>query len=386
MDTPPSNIPLRPAWLEINSRAIENNARRLKEIIGAPTELMAMVKANAYGHGAVQSARAALRGGASWLGVVSVGEALELRAAGIDANIFISGATLAEWVPAAVENNLRLTVASRDAANTISQAARALAPRLRVHLKIDTGMTRLGTSPDEAVELIRELRRDGVLEIEGIFTHFAVADDPNARGIAGWGRAYTANQLALFQRVIDELERAGLGLRYYHASNSSASISLPAARLNLARSGILMYGLDPSPEVRAPEDFESALSFKTHLALVREVPRGTFIGYGSTFETMRASRIGVIMVGYADGFRRGPKNYGEVLVRGQRAPLVGRVSMDQSMIDVTNIPEAQPGAEVVLIGAQGDEKISAEEVAEKVGTNNYEVVTTISARVPRVYK
>lgn len=380
-----NELALRPAWVEINTTAIENNAHRLKEIIGPDTELMAMVKANAYGHGAVESARAAVRGGATWLGVYAAGEGLELRAARIDARILVVGPTLPEWVRPALEQGLTLAIPSLEYVEPIAHTAREVGRRARVHVKIDTGMTRLGLGTKDAVTAIQEMTRDWRLEIEGIFTHFAVADDPNARGIAGWGAEYTRRQFESFNRIGDELIRAGAPIRYRHAANSPATVNLPHARLNLARSGILIYGLHPSADAPRPNGFELALSFKTRLAVVRDATRGTFVSYGATYETPRDSRIGVLMVGYADGFRRGPKNYGEVLVHGKRAPIVGRVCMDQTMIDVTDIPEAAAGDEVVLIGRQGDEEISAEEVGARLGTNNYETVTTISARVPRVY-
>ncbi|MBI3740983.1 MAG: alanine racemase [Chloroflexi bacterium] len=380
-----SEIPLRPAWVEINLRALENNTRRLIEIIGNETELMAMVKGNAYGHGAIETARAVLRAGAHWLGGYWIGEALELRRAQITAPILVVGPTPPRWARAGVENNLSLTIFSLASARAISDAARDLNANARVHLKIDTGMTRLGVFPDAALEFARAAQSLSNLEIEGVYTHFAVADDPNATGKKSWGITYTRDQLAQFNRVIENLDRAGIRARYYHAANSPAALNLPASRLNLVRSGILIYGLDPSPHVPAPRDFIPALAFKTEIAQIKSVPRGTRVSYGATFVTARTSRIAVLMIGYADGFRRMPKNYGAVLVRGQRAPIVGRVCMDQTMIDVTDIPDAREGDEVVLIGAQGKEKISAEDVAEILGTNNYETVTTISARVPRVY-
>jgi alanine racemase len=381
-----TNIPLRPAWVEIDLKAIENNAGHLKGIIGEDVELMAMVKANAYGHGSIECSRAAIRGGATWLGVYSVGEGLELRAAGIAAPVLIVGPTPAEWARAAFESDLTLTAGSEVSARALGRESQGIARPARVHVKIDTGMTRLGVSADAAADLIRDLKADGGLVVEGVYTHFAVADDPDARGIAGWGEAYTRRQLELFNKAADGLDHAGLGVRYRHAANSPAALNYREARLNLVRSGILIYGLHPSDHVRRPRGFEPSLSFKTRLGMVRKAPRGTFVSYGSTFETQRESRIGVMMIGYADGFRRGPKTFGEVLVRGKRAPIVGRVCMDQTMIDVTDIPEAEEGDEVVLIGKQAGGEISAEEVADRTGTNNYEIVTTISARVPRVYK
>lgn len=379
------DIPLRPAWLEIDLNAIANNTRRLKQIIGPGVELMAMVKANAYGHGAVEVSRAALLGGATWLGVYTAGEGLELRAAGIAAPILIVGPTDEKWAREAFEHDLTLTAGSAEAARALARAAQGMTWRPKIHLKVDTGMTRLGVRVDEAVAILRELRRMPQVEVEGVYTHFAVADDPNARGIEGWGEAYTRRQFELFSHAAEELDRTGGGVRYRHAANSPATLNYHEAHLNLVRTGILLYGLHPSAVTRRPEGFIPALSFKTRLALVRPTPRGTFVSYGATFETQRDSRIGVLMVGYADGLRRGPQNYGEVLVRGKRAPIVGRVCMDQTMIDVTDIPEAEAGDEVVLIGKQGKAEISAEEVGVKTGTINYEVVTTISARVPHVY-
>lgn len=380
-----TEIPMRPAWVEVSTGAISTNTRKLKELLGESTELMAMVKANAYGHGAVESARAALRGGASWLGVYAAGEGVELRAAGITEPILVLGPTLPAWVSEALANDLTLSIPARDYISPVLDAAEALGVRARVHVKVDTGMTRLGLNAQDAAADIFELaQHEGVL-VDGIFTHLAVADDPNARGIEKWGAEFTLKQLDTFLRVADEVERAGLQVRYRHAANSPGSVYYQHPRLNLARGGILLYGLHPSADAPRPDGFEPALSFKTRIALVREVPAGRFVSYGATFETERASRVGVLMVGYADGFRRKPNNYGEVLVRGKRAAILGRVCMDQTMVDLTEIPDAQTGDEVVLIGKQGEQELSAEEVGARLGTNNYETVTTISSRVPRVY-
>ena len=378
-------IPFRPAWVEVSTSAIENNARRLKEIAGANVELMAMVKANAYGHGAIESARAALRGGATWLGVYAIGEGIELRRAGIGARILVVGPTQMEWAYAGVEHDLALTVFSLDAVQAISAAACKLGKQAKAHLKIDTGMTRLGVSSDSVVDFMRTAHNFPNVEIEGVFTHFAMSDTPDAHGVVGWGVDYTKQQLVRFNSAVHALEQAGIVVRYRHCANSPATVDLPEARFNLVRSGILIYGLDPSDEAPRPSGFIPVLSFKTKIAMVRDVPTGTYISYGATFRTERPSRIAVLMVGYADGFRRKPNNYGEVLVRGKRAPIVGRVCMDQTMIDVTDIEGVQADDEVVLIGKQGAEEIRAEQVGEKLGTNNYETVTTISARVERRY-
>src|SRR5512143_1117479 len=378
------SVPLRPAWVEVDLGAIEHNTRRLTEIARG-AELMAMVKANAYGHGAVPVSQAALRGGAAWLGVFSAGEGIELRRAGIAAPILVVGYTPPDWARAAVEHRLTLTVFPAEGAAAIAGAARELGQTARVHIKVDTGMTRLGILPAQTVEFGRAVRRLANIEIEGAFTHFAMADTPDAHGVKGWGKEYTQTQLARFRSAVRDLESEGISLRYRHCANSPATLELAEARFNLVRSGILVYGLDPSPEVPRPRDFIPALSFKTRVALVKGAPAGAFVSYGATFQTARPSRLAVLMVGYADGFRRKPSNYGDVLVRGKRAPIVGRVCMDQTMVDVTDIEGVQVGDEVVLIGRQGPEEISAEQVADRLGTNNYETVATLSDRLERRY-
>jgi alanine racemase len=377
--------PFRPAWVEVDLQAIEQNTHRLIEIIGPEVELLAMVKANGYGHGAVEASRAALRGGATWLGVVSVGEGIELRRAGIDARILVVGTTLPDKVRAGVEYDLTLTVFSSDTLRAVQDSASTLGRRACVHLKIDTGMARLGVLPEDALEFAQSIGQMGNVTLEGIFTHFAMADTPDAFGIRGWGEKYTHDQLERFLSVIDTLEGAEIHPQYRHCANSPASVNIPEARFNLVRSGILIYGLEPSDESPRPRGFKPALAFKTRVALVKQVPAGTYVSYGATFLTVRPSRLAVIMVGYADGFRRKPGNYSKVLVRGQRATIVGRVSMDQAIIDATDIEGVLAGDEVVLIGKQGTEEITAEEVANNLGTNNYETITTISARLERRY-
>ncbi len=379
-----NSIPLRPAWVEVNLSAIANNTRRVVEIASG-AQVVAMVKANAYGHGAVEVSRAVLRGGARWLGVVSVGEAMELRRANIAAPILVTGYTPPEWTRAAVENDVTLIVFTLEVARAMSDAARVLNARARMHLKVDTGMSRLGVMSDDAVAFARAVNALPNIEIEGVCTHFAMSDTPDAFGETGRGDAFTQKQLAAFRDVVGALDRAEIRPRYRHCANSPATLRLPDARFNLVRSGILIYGLDPDPQVPCPPGFERALSFKTQIAHVKPVAAGAYVGYGGAFRAARSMRVAIVMVGYADGYRRKLANNGEVLVRGKRAPIVGRVCMDQCFADVTEINDAQAGDEVVLIGKQGAEEIRAEELAERLGTNNYETVATISARVERRY-
>ncbi len=369
--------PDRPTWLEIDLGAIAHNVRRLKEVAG-PAALLVSLKADAYGHGAIQVAQTALLNGAAWFGVACLSEGQALREAGIDAPVLILGYTPAWQARDALRHNLTATVFDLDVARALSNAAGALDRPARVHVKVDTGMARLGVFPQDAVDFVRALRALPGLVVEGIFTHLAVAD-----GTGEFEEGYTEAQLAAFDSVLRELERAGMAVPLAHAANSAGLFHARPHAGNLVRSGIAVYGLDPSPQVRCPPDFRPALAWKTQIAQVKELPPGSCVGYGATYRTAGRERIAVIPVGYADGFRRAPQHWQEVLVRGRRAPIAGRVSMDQTMINVTGIPDARQGDEVVLIGSQGAERISAEEVATSLGTINYEVVSGILARVPR---
>jgi len=371
--------PDRPTWVEIDLGAIGANCRRLKQIVGSRVELLASLKADAYGHGALRVARTVLHNGASRLGVATLSEAVPLREAGITAPILVFG-YLPPWqMCEAVRLGVTATVYSLEDAQALAQAAQSLGILARAHLKIDSGMGRLGLRAEQTETILRiaaEIQRLPGLELEGIFTHFACADSAD--------QAHSRLQLARFQAVLAALETAGLKPPLVHASNSAAMLSLPEARFAMVRPGIALYGLHPSAEVRLPEGFQPALTFKTQIAQVKTIPAGECISYGCTFVTPTSMCIAVIPVGYADGFRRAPTNWGEVLVRGKRAPLIGRVCMDQCMIDVSAIAGVTAGDEVVLIGQQEGEQLTAEAVAERLGTINYEVVSEILARVPRV--
>ncbi len=376
--------PDRPTWVEIDLGAIANNVRQLKRIVGESVGIIASLKADAYGHGAVKVAQTALTNGVDMLGVACLNEANTLRRADITAPILILGYTPAWQAREAVLNNVIVTVFSLDVARALSRAAVDLNSKVKVHVKVDTGMGRLGLPPGDVLDFVKELQALPGIAVEGIFTHLAVADAPDARGVPDWGRQYTKQQLASFRRVLEGLEENGIDFRYVHAANSAAVISYPESHCNMVRPGIAIYGLDPSPDVPCPESFEPALSFKTQVAQVKELPSGSYVSYGCTFKTEGQARIAVIPVGYADGFRRGPRRWGEVLIKGQRAPVVGQVCMDQTMIDVSHVADVRQGDEVVLIGQQGGERITVGEVADRLGTINYEVVSEILARVPRV--
>jgi alanine racemase len=385
--------PDRPTWLEIDLGAIAHNVRRLKQLAGDAL-LMISLKADAYGHGAIQVAQTALHNGATWLGVACLSEGVALRQAGIAAPILVLGYTPAWQARDALRHDLTLTVFDLEVAQAFSRAALALDRRAQVHVKIDTGMSRLGVFPGDAAGFVATLTGLPGLSVEGIFTHLAVAD-----GASEWESAYTDGQLLAFRRVLSGLRTAGIHIPLVHVLNSAGLLRpgggvsalgggpanggpQPAFQV-LVRPGIAVYGLDPSPQVRCPPDFRPALTWKTQIAQVKTLPAGSYVGYGGSYRTTAQARIAVIPVGYADGFRRGPQHWGEVLVRGHRAPIVGRVCMDQTMIDVSDVPGVRIGDEVVLIGAQGADRLTAEEVASRLGTINYEVVSAILPRVPR---
>ncbi|NJM40152.1 MAG: alanine racemase [Anaerolineae bacterium] len=363
-----------PSWIEVDLAAIAHNVRAIKRFVGPNVRVNAVVKGNGYGHGAIEVARTALDNGAHHLSVAYLKEAIELRAAGIVAPILVLAFTPAELVPEALRHNLAFSVSDWVVARAASKAAVALQTPARIHIKIDTGMSRLGVLASQAAAFTDEVRRLPGIEVEGLFTHFACAD---------CDEAYTWQQLAAFQNL------AGLeGIRYIHAANSAATLAFPKSHFNMVRPGLALYGLTPfvSGWGKLPIALRPALSWKAQIALVKTLPAGTPVSYGNTYVCPSSRTIAVIPVGYADGFRRAPHHFGEVLVRGQRAPIVGRVCMDQTVIDVTDIPNTQQGDEVVIIGSQGADRITAEDVAARIGSINYEVTTALLGRVPRVYK
>ncbi|HKY84075.1 MAG TPA: alanine racemase [Anaerolineales bacterium] len=361
-------------WLEIDLEAIRHNTSRLRDECG--TEVMAVVKAGAYGHGGAMAARAALRGGAAWLGAARVEEGLELRRQGIVAPLLILGFTPPERLAEALEARLSLTVWRIDHLEAASAAASASGRTAAVHLKVDTGMNRIGAPPAEALALASRIRHLPALVGQGVYTHFARADETD--------RTPTQKQQATFSEVVHSLDAAGLRPEWIHAANTAGALAYPEARWDLVRSGVGIYGMHPSPAVPLPEGFEPALQWKSTLTEVKTVAAGSGVSYGHAYVTRRDERIGTVAVGYADGFRRVDGNF--VLVGGKRVPIVGRVCMDQCLVQLDAAPEARPGDEVVLLGAQGDERIGAEEVARRWGTINYEVTCGITERVARVYR
>ncbi len=359
-------------WAEIDLGAIRANVRVLAR---GEAVVMAVVKANGYGHGAVAVARVALEAGARWLGVARWDEALELRRAGLPAPILILGDVPQAILPEAVAAEVSLTVSSAEGVRAAQRAGRQAGRDARLHLKIDTGMHRLGVRPEEAVSLAERVETEPGARLEGVFSHLACADEADP--------GPSLKQQAAFDDVLQALSARGLRPAYVHLANSAATLRWPGMHYDLVRPGLAVYGLQPSSSLPLGRDLTPALAWKARLSQVKRVAAGQGIGYGHTYRTRDEELIGTVTVGYGDGFRRWPMN--QVLLGGRRCPVVGRVSMDQITIRLDPGQAAEPGDEVVLIGRQGEERLSAEALGLTWGTINYEVTCGIGPRVPRLH-
>jgi alanine racemase len=362
-------------WAEVDLGAITHNARLVSQLIGPSSALMAVVKANGYGHGAVPAARAALRGGAAWLGVSSVAEGLELRAAGIEAPILNLGYTPPEALAEAEGARLSLTVYERGTLAALQGIG--VQESIGIHIKVDTGMHRLGAAPDEAVALARAVRTMPTLRLEGLFTHFADAD--------GVDPGFTREQLAIFLQVRRAVVATGGGGFLSHAANSAGLLRFPESRLDLVRAGIILYGVAPAAGWPNLPPLRPALRWGTLVTNVQTVEAEGTVGYGRRFHASSPTRIATLAAGYADGLFRGLSNRGQVVLHGRTAPIVGTISMDQAAIDVSGIPETAIGDEAWLIGSEENAQVAAEDLATAAGTIAYEVLCAISSRVPRRY-
>ncbi len=369
---------VRPAWAEINLDHLSHNINQFKTQIDPAIRIMAVVKADGYGHGAVAIAKTALQAGASSLAVAFVEEGIELRKAGLDVPILILGYTDPVQFPLLVQYMLTPTVFGLDTALEFSELAAGHQVTLPLHLKIDTGMGRVGLLPAEVVEVAARISRLPGLKIEGCFTHFAAAEDTDG--------SYTEEQQLLFNRLIDRCRESGIIFPLIHAANSAAAINHPTARYNLIRLGLAMYGCYPAPGLKEKGvDLRAVLTLKSKVILVKKVPAGSAISYGCTYHTKEEALIATIPIGYADGYSRLLSNKSHVLVRGCRAKVIGTVCMDQLMIDVSHIPGVCLNDEVILYGRQGNEQVSIEEAAGLIGTINYELLCSVDKRVPRYY-
>lgn len=367
----------RDTWAEISLDAIQHNVKAFKKYISKDSKMMAVVKADGYGHGAIEVANTAIAAGADYLGVALLDEALELRTAGIAKPILVLGYTKPAAVHEAIKNNITLTVYSQDAITAIREAAEELQMAAKIHLKIDTGMGRIGISiKEEALQLLKDIHSN-YIEIEGAFTHFAAADDLD--------ETYTKKQFTRFLEITSYLEANGFTIPIKHCCNSAATIAYPEMHLDMCRVGISIYGLYPADDMREKIKLSQAMAFKTKPVLVKQVDKGQPISYGCTFKPERQAMIATLPVGYADGLSRQLSNRGEMTVRRKRVPIVGRICMDQTMIDVTEVDRIMETDEVTIFGEPSEGYISLDEVAKLLETIHYEIVCLIGKRVPRVY-
>lgn len=362
------------AWVEVNVGAIGHNIRQIRSLLKPETEVMAVVKADAYGHGAVTVAKAALKAGATWLGVATIPEGIELREAEIEAPILILGATnLPEQVKTIARWNLSPTLCTPKQAMVFSEAIGETGA-LSVHLKIDTGMSRLGTRWTEAIEWLEWVKRFPNLKIASIYSHFATADDPDPR--------IMQEQHRRFEAVLKKAQIPANIPR--HFANSAATLTDPQLQYNMVRTGLITYGLYPAPHLRDRLELMPALQVKARITQIKQIPAGTGVSYGHRFVSDRTMTIAVIGIGYADGVPRNLSNQMEVLIRGKRIQQIGSITMDQIMLDVTSLPEIQEGEVVTLLGRDRSDSISADDWAEKLGTISWEILCGFKHRLPRV--
>jgi len=360
-------------WADVEAAAIRHNVELIRRRVGEGVAVMAMVKAAGYGHGAALTAAAALDGGATWLGVSSAEEALQLRAEGFAVPLLVVGATPPAHLEALVGAGVQITVWDPEQVAAVAAAAGQGLPA-RIHLKVDSGMGRLGAAPEAVPELARAVERAGArVEPVAAFTHFADAEeDPD----------FTRRQDQVFLDAVDGLRRRWPGL-LLHAANSAAALGLPETRHDLVRCGLAIYGYAPS-KLAGVDELRPAMSFRARVTQVKTVRRGQSVGYGRTWVAARDTRVAAIAAGYADGVQRVQSNRGSVLVGGRRCPIIGRISMDQLTADVSHVGEVRPGDEAVLFGRQGEAWLGADEVAAAGGTISYEVLCAVSSRVPRL--
>lgn len=357
--------------------AIAHNVRALKARVGSNTEIWAVVKANAYGHGAIPVAQTALTFGATRLAVARIAEGVALRKAGIQAPILVMGYHLPTEAQTAVYFDLTMTVNDEAFLHALAMQARDAGKRVPVHVKVDTGMGRFGLLPEEVLPFLNLVAAQPHLQLEGLWTHFATADEKNKR--------FARLQFSLFAEIAD-LARDYLEIPYLHVANSAAILDLPDTHLDAARPGIALYGFYPSAEVKKNMSLRPALQLITHVGRVRTLPPGASVSYGRTFIAQRPTRVALLPIGYGDGIHRLLSNRGQALIHGQRAAIIGRVCMDNIMVDVTHIEDVNVGDEAVLIGQQGAEEITAEEMASWAETIHYEVTTSLLPRIKRIYR
>ncbi len=362
-------------WAEIDLAAVRFNINNIQKKLGKNIELMAIVKCNAYGHGAIEVSRQALNLGVKALGVSSLYEGIELRDIFKDIPIIVLSAGMSGQAEEFVEYNLSPVVCTWQMTNALADAARKRGTRAKVHIKVDTGMGRIGVWHERADEFTRQVHKMPDIEIEGICSHFATSDEQNLD--------FAKQQFDWFNRCLEKTK--DLPIRFKHISNTAAIFNLPEAHLNMVRPGLSIYGVSPSEYVKGTENLRPALSLKTKVAFLKNIPKGRTLSYARTYKTEKEMKVATLPVGYGDGYPLALSNKGYVLIRGKKARILGAVTMDQIMVDVTDIKDVKTEDIAVLIGKQGAEEITATEIARMAGTIPYEIFTSINKRVQRVY-
>lgn len=367
----------RPAWIEIDLSALEHNYKFIRSKINSETKIAAVVKANAYGHGAAKVAKKLSQLGVEYFCVGSPDEGIELREAGIKKPILVLAEVLDSQYQDIIKGDLIQTAASINTLKALNQAGIKANKIIKVHLKFDTGMGRIGFFPEDLLEIYQLAEKLKNIKVEGVFSHFARADEKN--------KEFSFKQLKRFKSALNKIKAAGFKLPQLHIANSAAVIDLAKTSLDLVRPGIMLYGLLPSNQLKNEAYLKPLLSFKTRIVQLRTLPAGSAVSYGSTYTTEKDEMIAVLPIGYKDGYPRLLSNQGEVLINGKRAPIRGRVCMGQTIVSVEQIENVEVGDEVVLIGKQSKEEISATEIADLVGTINYEIICNLSERLKRIY-
>lgn len=367
----------RPTTAEINLTALEHNLNLVRGMVGDKVRLLCVVKAHAYGHGIKEVSKKLVSCGVDYLGVATTDEALTLRNyLGPEVLILVLGSIFKEETDDIVKNGITQTIADRNIAEALSESAKRLGKTVKAHIKIDTGMGRIGIWHEDAIDFIKWVKSFGGIEIEGIWTHLSSADEDTE---------FTNEQIYIFRELVKELKILGVDIPLRHVANSMAVIGFNDSHLNLVRPGLVLYGLYPRADLKGKINFIPVMTIKTRIVFLKEVPAGRSISYGRKFTTVKMTKIATLPIGYGDGYPRTLSNKASVLIRGQRAPVVGTVCMDQIMVDVGHIHGVSVGDEVVLLGRQGVNQICAEELAELSETIPYEIVCSIAPRVQRVY-
>jgi len=370
----------RPTWADVDLKALEHNYIQVKRLAGKDVQMMVVVKANAYGHGTVEISRVLEEMGVNYLGVATTDEAVRLRDHGIKTPVLILGSVLPEEVKIARDRDITLTLCNHE----ILKEIKALAKRedqqdtkIKVHIKVDTGMGRIGVWHEDALQFVKDVIAEKSVLLEGIYTHFSSA---------GRDEFFTNYQMESFERLLASIEKSWIKIPLKHAANSIATVDFKRAHLNLARPGLVVYGMYPKHTFPKLIKLKPVLSLKTRVVFLKDIPPGRSISYGRTFITQRHTKIATLPIGYADGYHRGLSNKAQVLVHSQYAPIVGKITMDQTMIDVGHVKGVKIGDEVTLIGKQGHHEIRIESLARLAGTIAYDFICGISNRVPRIYK